>query len=95
MEMESIPLVLMLLVMGGSFHFAPRLTRPDLFFGVTVDRDYPQSKEGRQLLRRYRVGMWSATVASIVGAVATARPLVTIVIMLLRESASLPLAGSP
>lgn len=88
MELESIPLVLMLLVMGASFHFAPRLTRPDLFFGVTVDRDYPQSNEGRQLLRRYRAGMWSATVASIVGAVATARPLVTIVIMLLGTGVS-------
>ena len=33
--------------------FTPRLTRPDLFFAVTVHPSFRQSPEGRNILRRY------------------------------------------
>jgi uncharacterized membrane protein len=33
--------------------FTPRLTRPDLFFAVTVNPSFRQSPSGREILRRY------------------------------------------
>jgi uncharacterized membrane protein len=33
--------------------FAPRLSRPDLFFAVTVNPTFRQSPDGREILRRY------------------------------------------
>lgn len=35
----------------------PRLTRPDLYFAVTVPPGFRDSTEGRGILRRYRVGV--------------------------------------
>lgn len=43
----------------------PTLSRPDLFFGVTVQQDFRESPEGRGILRRYR---WIVLLS---GAVAT------------------------
>ena len=51
------PLVAVALLPWGSLVtaalFTPRLTRPDLFFAVTVKRSFRQSPEGREILRRY------------------------------------------
>src|SRR5208283_2271500 len=33
--------------------FIPRLSRPDLFFAVTVNPSFRQSADGRAILRRY------------------------------------------
>ena len=50
------------LVFGALFPWAcvavaalmtPRLTRPDLFFAVTVQRSFRGSPEGKNILRRY------------------------------------------
>jgi len=37
--------------------FIPRLTRPDLYFAVTVAPGFRDSTEGRFILRRYRRGL--------------------------------------
>ena len=51
------PLIAVALLPSGSLVtaalFTPRLTRPDLFFAVTVKPSFRQSPEGREILRRY------------------------------------------
>jgi uncharacterized membrane protein len=37
------------------FYFIPRLTRPDVYFAVTVQPEFRDSAEGRSILKRYRV----------------------------------------
>lgn len=41
--------------------FVPRLTRPDLYFAVTVAPEFRDSTEGRFILSRYRRGLISAS----------------------------------
>lgn len=45
----------------------PHLTRPDLFFAVTVDRGFRQKEEGLAILRRFRVATVIVSVAALVG----------------------------
>jgi uncharacterized membrane protein len=82
MDLQTIPLLLTLLGVGVSWHFLPRFTRPGLFFGVTVDREFPNSVEGRRLLRRYRVGVWCSTAVAIAAALADTPSLFTLLIFL-------------
>jgi uncharacterized membrane protein len=68
-----VPIVLIvpvLLLVAGLLHFVPQLTRPDLFFAVTVPPEFRRSKEGRQILQRYRVIVWSSTLLAIAMAAA-------------------------
>jgi uncharacterized membrane protein len=83
MDLQMIPLLLTLLGVGVSCHFLPRFTRPGLFFGVTVDREFPNSEEGRRLLRRYRVGVWCSTAVAIAAALANSPPLFALLIFLI------------
>jgi uncharacterized membrane protein len=82
MDLQTIPRLLALLGVGVSCHFLPRFTRPDLFFGVTVDREFPNSQLGRRLLQRYRVGVWCSTAVAIAAALADTPPLFTLLIFL-------------
>jgi uncharacterized membrane protein len=52
--------------------FIPRLTRPDLYFAVTVAPGFRDSTEGRTILRRYRQGLScvSALTLALLGALA-------------------------
>jgi uncharacterized membrane protein len=43
-----------LLLAGGLMFFTPGLTRPDIWFGVTVDLGFPDSNDGRRILRSFR-----------------------------------------
>jgi uncharacterized membrane protein len=87
MDPRSIPLLLTLLAVGTAGHFLPRFTRPGLFFGVTVDRDFPSSEEGRRLLRRYRAGVWGSTAVAVAAALANFPPL--FVLLLFATGASI------
>jgi uncharacterized membrane protein len=83
MDPRSIPLLLTLLVMGASCHFLPHFMRPNLFFGVTVDRDFPGSEDGKRLLRRYRMGVWCSTAVAIAAALADTPPLFVLLLFLI------------
>jgi uncharacterized membrane protein len=63
--------VLLLILMSALFHIIPGLTRPDLFFAVTVAREFRRTSDARRILRRYRAIVWSFTlVASVLELVA-------------------------
>jgi uncharacterized membrane protein len=61
--MES--LALLLLVLTVLMHFLPGSTRPDLFFGVTIDPAFRRSGAGRHTLRLYRTILWATTIAAV------------------------------
>lgn len=44
-----------ILLVGALFYWMPRLTRPDLYFAVTVPSGFRDTAEGRQIMRRYRL----------------------------------------
>jgi uncharacterized membrane protein len=45
-------------------HFLPQCTRPDLFFGVTVDPAFRTSDAARRILRDYRIALWCSAIAA-------------------------------
>jgi hypothetical protein len=66
MTQQTLFLLLVPLVQATIFHAAPRLSRPGIFFSVTVDEAFATGREGRALLTRYRLIVWAAAAASIV-----------------------------
>jgi uncharacterized membrane protein len=55
------------------FYLLPRLTRPDVYFAVTVPPDFRDSAEGRSILKRYRVEATIFGVLALLTVVAAAR----------------------
>jgi hypothetical protein len=66
--MTSIALVvgLAILVQAVIGHVLPGVTRPDVFFGVTVDPAFRETDQARRILRRYRAMVWAGTLAALV-----------------------------
>lgn len=54
-----IPAAALLLAIVVFLHFLPRLTRPGLFFGVTVDPAFPFSPAAARITRSFRITLWS------------------------------------
>src|SRR5271157_1686299 len=73
-----VPLILLAVVV----QFTPVLTRRRIFFGATVDPAFPQSNDGRRLLRSYRwqVAFWSG-LAVILAALLTPQGLVLAILV--------------
>ena len=61
MSTQTMLFVPLLMVIGGLFHIIPGLTRPDLFFAVTVAPEFRRSSAARRTLGRYRAIVWIAT----------------------------------
>lgn len=80
MDIRSVPLIVLLLVIAVCCTALPGITRPGLFFGVTVAPEFPDSAEGRSILRQYRLGVWCWTTASIAAALFALRPLFVLLI---------------
>lgn len=79
--------LLALWVLSAAVHwFLPRLTRPDIYFAVTVAEEFRNSTRGRFILRRYRLGLIGASALTLplLGAIALtpALPLAPLAILL-------------
>lgn len=64
MSTQTMLFVLLLMLMGGLFHSIPGLTRPDLFFAVTVAPAFRGSSDAQRILRRYRAMVWMTTLVA-------------------------------
>ena len=53
--LPSLIMILMIGLLVVLYYVMPRLTRPDIYFAVTVMPDFRDSAEGRAILGRYRV----------------------------------------
>jgi len=75
MKLEILFAVLPLALVAVIFQFMPLLTRRGIFFSATVDPEFPQSADGRRLLRSYRLqaALWTV-LAFALAALAPARP---------------------
>jgi uncharacterized membrane protein len=54
---------------GILLHITPRLTRPGVFFGVTVPPEFRGSAEARRIVRRFRALLWAFTAMALALAV--------------------------
>jgi uncharacterized membrane protein len=45
-------------------HLLPQFTRPDLFFGVTVEPAFRNTDGARRILRNYRIALWCSAIAA-------------------------------
>jgi uncharacterized membrane protein len=64
MNTSNISVFICILAMSTLGHFLPKFTRPDLFFGVTVDPAFRDTTEARRMLRNYRIALWSSAIAA-------------------------------
>ena len=75
MTIDIVVFAASLLLIGGLLHLVPRLTRPDLFFAVTVAPDFVATPEARRIVRAFRGVVWTSTLAAIaLGAVTHREP---------------------
>lgn len=65
MAIERLVLILILLLIGGLGYAMPALTRPDLFFAVTVAPEFRLTADARRIMRRYRAILGCATAAAL------------------------------
>lgn len=64
MSVQIVVLALAVLLTGGLLHVLPGLTRPDIFFAVTVEPEFRRSPEARRVFSRYRAMVWGFTAAA-------------------------------
>ena len=86
-----LPFAVIVALVGGLLVWLPRLTRPDLYFAVTVPPDFRDSAEGRAIFGRYRaITLLSSAVALVLVLAAGARwPVVLILALAIQESGAL------
>jgi uncharacterized membrane protein len=63
MNTTDISVLIYILAMTRLGHFLPGFSRPDLFFGVTVDPAFRNTNKARRILRKYRIALWSCAIA--------------------------------
>jgi uncharacterized membrane protein len=83
MKLELL-LLLPLLFVGLVMLFNPLFTRPGIFFGATVDPAFPETADGRQVLRSYRlqVVLWTALAMGLLFLLPTLHPVALLLPML-------------
>jgi uncharacterized membrane protein len=62
---ELIPFSITLIVVGVIFSLLPRVTRPDLFFSVTVSRTFRHTETASRIVRRFQLAVLVATIAAV------------------------------
>jgi len=55
-----------MLLMALMFHITPHLSRPEIFFAVTVAPGFRSSPPGRAILARFRLVLWLNTAAAVI-----------------------------
>ena len=61
MNTPNISVLICMVAMSALGHYLPKFTRPDLFFGVTVDPAFRNTDESRRILRNYRIALWGSS----------------------------------
>jgi len=86
-----LPFAVIVLLVGGMLFWLPRLTRPDLYFSVTVPPDFRDSVKGRAILGRYRTVTVLCTIVALALALAAAErwPLAMAAALIIQEGGSL------
>lgn len=66
--MLLLPHILAILAVTALLNFMPSLVRPDIFFGVTVQREFRQAPAAQVMIRAYRAILWAVTVVAVTAA---------------------------
>lgn len=64
MNTATILVLIGLFAMSAQGHFLPQFTRPDVFFGVTVEPAFRTSDAARRILRGYRIALWCSAIGA-------------------------------
>jgi uncharacterized membrane protein len=78
--LNSLVFVCCILLLSTLNHLLPQVTRPDLFFGVTVDPAFRNTQKARRILRGYRIAIWCFAIAASVLVLSLHRPLVALIL---------------
>ncbi len=70
--MSALPILVALFFGGLTMHFLPAMSRPDIYFAVTVPMDFRHSAQARSIRRHYRAIVWGLTLLG--GAIALSGP---------------------
>lgn len=62
-------LMAVLLLLAVFFHYLPEITRPDIFFAVTVPPSFRDTPEAQRIVRRFRIGVWVHSLIGLAGVV--------------------------
>jgi uncharacterized membrane protein len=81
MPETNIIFTVILLLMSALFCIIPGLTRPDLFFAVTVTPEFRQTPDAKRILRRFLIIVWSFSLAAIAVELATGLALIALLIL--------------
>jgi uncharacterized membrane protein len=65
LEQTSLFLGGLIFLIAVLFHYLPDITRPDIFFAITVDPAFRTSEEARPILRQFRIAMWANSIVAI------------------------------
>jgi hypothetical protein len=80
MNTPNISVFICILAMSTLSNFLPKFTRPDLFFGVTLDPAFRNTDKARRVLRNYRIALWSSAVAAGTLDLVLHRPVVALIL---------------
>jgi uncharacterized membrane protein len=72
--MSALPVLVALFFGGLTMHFLPAMSRPDIYFAVTVPVDFRHGVRARSIRRAYTVTVWALTLLGGVIAVLGPRP---------------------
>ena len=64
MSVAVLLLAAAVVTIGALLHIMPGLTRPDIFFAVTVEPKFRRSPDARRIRSRYRIIVWVSTLAA-------------------------------
>jgi uncharacterized membrane protein len=64
MNTATILVLMGLFALSALSHFLPPFTRPEIFFGVTVDPAFRTSEAACRILRDYRIAVWCSAIAA-------------------------------
>jgi uncharacterized membrane protein len=81
MSVQMLWFLPVLALMSGLFSMVPTLTRPDLFFAVTVAPEFRKTSEGLRILRRFRIIVWSCTLIAVALQWTSSMPLAALLIL--------------
>ncbi|MGA2185872.1 MAG: DUF5808 domain-containing protein [Bryobacteraceae bacterium] len=77
---QMVLFVVVLLLMSGLLHIVPGLTRPDIFFAVTVSPEFRGTSGARRILRKYRAMVWGSALVAIALELATGMALAAVLL---------------
>src|SRR5579859_5697431 len=87
MIIQVLLIAVALLAISGLYSIVPRLSRPDLFFAVTVAGGFRSTPEAQAIVKRFQTTVWGMTLLAIALEAALRMPVVAVAALLIQAAA--------